>query len=413
MAARPDFKVAGIREIQKSIKYSLKSLLEKKIYEQGASYLFDMQGQEIKRHGADGVAIFLGMQDHTADAVKGLEDFDLGLVDEANALSATSVKKLTPTFRKQGSELWFAWNPDNELDAVDRFFADNDGHEDFTVVDVNISDNPFVSDTAWSEYEREKVRADAAKARISASRAVGEEPAPADLAILDIFTHVWLGGYDSRSQRIVFHNWRLGEVMVPDNAVWFYGVDWGFASDPLAGNRFCLPDYDAAIREKRPPKLYITHEINGVGIRNEDLVDKISELPGVAKWPSYADNARPELIDQCRRNGLPRMRAAKKGKGSVEDGYSFLQSMDIIIHPRCTNTVQEFKTHSYKVIKHTGEILTVPEDKDNHHIDDIRYAVEGLHRKGKLIAIETVKPERRRDYGTDDDYEAETSWKVM
>lgn len=412
MAADPTYKVAGIREIQKSIKYSLKSLLEKKLYEQGASYLFDMQGQEIKRHGDEGVAIFLGMQDHTADAVKGLEDFDLGLVDEANALSATSLKKLTPTFRKQGSEIMFAWNPDDEGDAVDAFFAANTGHPDFVLVEVNITDNPFASDTAWAEYQREKTRADAARERIAAAIAADEEPSDADLATLDVFNHVWLGDYDQRSQRIVFHNWREGEVDVPENTVWFYGIDWGFASDPLAANRFCLPDYDEAITANRAPILYITHEVNGTGIRNEDLVKKLSELPGIADWPSRADNARPELIDQCRRNGLPKIRAAKKGKGSVEDGYSFLQSMQIVVHPRCKETKNEFKKHSYKVVKHTGEILPVVEDKNNHHIDGLRYAAEGLHRRGKLIksAEQPRQPPLRSYFSTNEDGD---SWKTI
>lgn len=404
LAADPKFKVAGIREIQKSIKYSLKSLLEKKIYDQGASYLFDMQGQEIKRIGDEGVAIFLGMQDHTADAVKGLEDFDLGLVDEANALSVTSIKKLTPTFRKQGSEIWFAWNPDSEEDAVDKFFAANEGHPDFTLLEVNIYDNPHVSDTAWSEYQREKERAEAARIRVAEARSARQDPEDADLAILDVFNHVWLGHYDKRSQRIVFHNWREGEVDTPDNIVWFYGVDWGFASDPLAGLRFCFPSDET---------LYVTHETGGVGVRNEDVPGKLEELPGIAKWPARADNARPEMIDYVRRNGLPLLRAARKGKGSVEDGYSFLQSLQIVVHPRCQNVKRELKTHSYKVVKHTGEILPVVEDKDNHWIDSLRYGSEGLHRKGKLIKgeIERQRP-RGYDYGIDEDEGVEDSWRV-
>lgn len=412
MATDPGFKLAGVREVQKSIKYSVKSLLEQKLHKLGASYLFDIQDQVIKRIGYDGVAVFFGMQDHTADSVKGLEDFNAAFVDEANSLSATSLKKLTPTFRKQGSEISFAWNPENEEDPVDRLFADNTGHPDFCLVEVNIDDNPFASQTALAEYYREKERADAARTRVAACRAVKEDPDPKDLATIDDFEHVWRGGYNKRSQRIVFHNWRSGEIDVPDNVIWFYGVDWGFASDPLAANRFCLPDYEEAIRAKRAPLLYITHEARGTGVRNEDLVEKLSELPGIADWPSRADNARPELIDQCRRNGLPKMRACKKGKGSVEDGYSFLQSMNIVIHPRCKETQGEFKRHSYKVVKHTGEILPVPEDKDNHHIDDLRYAVEGLHRKGKMVqgAVGDQNKSARRYFPRNED---DTNWKTQ
>ncbi len=413
MAANPNFKIAGIREIQKSIKYSLKSLLEQKIYEQGASYLFDMQNQEIKRYGGDGVAIFLGMQDHTADAVKGLEDFDLGVVDEANNLSKSSLKKLTPTFRKEGSEVWFAWNPENDEDPVDVFFAENEGHEDFLLLSANITDNPFVSATAMAEYHREEARASDARQRIAQARARGEEPADADLAVVDVFEHVWRGAYDKRSQRLVFHNWREGEVTVPPGVIWFYGADWGFASDPMAGNRFCLPDYEAARKAKRPPILYITHESHGAGVRNDDLAEKLTrDLPGIDKWPSRADSARPDLIDQVRRNGLPKMRGAKKGKGSVEAGYAFLQNVQVVIHPRCVETAREFKVHSYKIVKHTGEILPVPEDKDNHHLDGLRYAAEDLHKRGKMV-LDRVNNRQPRDAYREEDMEEASGWKTQ
>lgn len=412
MAARPDFKVAGIREVQKSIKYSLKSLLEQKIHEQGASYLFDIQDQVIKRNGGDGTAIFLGMQDHTADSVKGLEDFDLGLVDEANGLSQTSLKKLTPTFRKDGSEIHFAWNPENENDPIDEFFASNEGDPDFKLVHVNITDNPYASETAKQEYRREKRKADAARERIAAKKREGFDGDDADLAIVDDFTHVWLGGYNKRSQRLVFHNWRTGVLDVPDNIVWFYGVDWGFASDPLAGVKMCI--LPSANPQETPHTLYYRQAISQVGVRNEDVVDFLKRLEGIENWPSRADNARPELIDFARRNGLSRIRKANKGKGSVEDGTAFLQSFDIVAHPEDAKPViEELKHHSYKVVKHTGEILPVVEDSWNHCLDGSRYALEGQHRKGKLIASVSMeqKHDTGRDYGPED--EDEVNWKTM
>lgn len=402
MAANPDFKVAGIREVQKSIKYSLKSLLEQKIHEQGASYLFDIQDQVIKRRGYDGVAVFLGMQDHTADSVKGLENFDRGLVDEANGLSATSLKKLTPTFRKEGSEIHFAWNPENENDPVDRFFADNADDPDFQLVHVNITDNPFASATALAEFEREKRRADAARERIAEKQRQGFDGDDADLAIVDNFTHVWLGGYNKRSQRLVFHNWRKGIITPPENVVWFYGIDWGFASDPLAGTKSCI--IPSPNPKETPHTLYFRKAISQVGVRNEDVVDFLLGLDGIENWPSRADNARPELIDFARRNGLPKIRAAKKGKGSVEDGTSFLQSFDIVAHPEDAKPIiAELETHSYKVVKHTGEILPVVEDSNNHCLDGTRYALEGQHRKGKLVAAKAPEPEtpRRRYFSSD------------
>jgi phage terminase large subunit len=408
MAASPKFKVAGIREVQKSIKYSLKSLLEQKIHELGAAYLFDMQDQVIKRRGGEGVAVFLGMQDHTADSVKGLEDFDLGLVDEANGLSKTSVKKLTPTFRKAGSEIHFAWNPDNEEDAIDTFFAENEGHPDFLLLHVNIEDNPFASDTAIAEYEREKERAEQARERVADARARKVDPEDKDLAVLDDFNHVWMGGYNKRSQSLVFHNWRKQELDPPDNVVWFYGVDWGFATDPTAAVKCCILPPTAP---KRPHRLYFRKAISQVGVRTEDMPEFLMRIDGIEEWPSRADNARPEMIDYVRRRGLPKMRPAEKGKGSVQDGVAFLQGMDIMLHPTdCAPLERELKVFSYKVVKHTGEILPVVEDANNHCIDSARYAVERAHRKGKLLPTLVPQPKRRDRY---EEPEEVANWKTV
>jgi phage terminase large subunit len=71
------------------------------------------------------------------------------------------------------------------------------------------------------------------------------------------------------------------------------------------------------------------------------------------------------------------MRPAIKAKGSVEDGIAFLRSFKkIIVHERCKHTADEFKLYSYKRDRLTGEILPVLEDKHNHCIDALRYALE-------------------------------------
>lgn len=394
MAARDNFKVACIREIQKSIRFSVKSLMEQKIYEQGAAYLFDIQDAVIKRIGGDGIAIFEGMQDHTADSVKGLESFNRALVDEANALSERSLRLLRPTIRAQGSELHFAWNPEFETDPVDVMFRENDGDPDFICLHANITDNPFVSDTAWDEYKREK--------------ALAEKKAATDPNAWPKFLHTWHGAYNTRSDKIIFHNWRVAELTPPERVIWYGGVDFGFAADPLFGLRCCLIDDRI---------LYIDNEFCEVGVANEAVpVELAKAIPDLKRTQSIADSARPELIDYCRRHGLPKMRGARKGPGSVEDGIGFLQSFDIVLHPRCANLKREFERYSYLIDKRTEAILPEPEDANNHGIDALRYATERLHRKGKLIPIaerekddrlETLPDYRGKSYRSDVD-----EWKV-
>lgn len=137
----------------------------------------------------------------------------------------------------------------------------------------------------------------------------------------------------------------------------------------------------------------------------------LAGLPGLDKWPSAADSARPDTIDYCRRHGIQRLRPAIKGPGSVEDGITFLQSFDIVIHPRCTATLNEFNRYAYKRDPKTEEILPVVEDAWNHNIDALRYGAERAHRKGKLIPGIVREAKRQSDYGLDDDRDTD-SWRA-
>ena len=66
----------SIREVQKSLKDSSKRLIEAKLAQLwlGEADGFKVYEKEIRTPG-DGVIIFIGMQDHTAEAVKSLEGF--------------------------------------------------------------------------------------------------------------------------------------------------------------------------------------------------------------------------------------------------------------------------------------------------------------------------------------------------
>ena len=78
------------------------------------------------------------------------------------------------------------------------------------------------------------------------------------------------------------------------------------------------------------------------------------------------------------KNGFPRINPSVKGKGSVEDGVEFLKSFDIVVHPRCTHTISELKSYSYKTDPLTNQVLPILEDKNNHIMDALRYACEGI-----------------------------------
>ena len=92
------------------------------------------------------------------------------------------------------------------------------------------------------------------------------------------------------------------------------------------------------------------------------------------------------------RHGFSKLVPANKGAGSVEDGIEFLKSYDIVVHPRCRHTADELALYAYKTDKLTGEVLPVLEDKKNHVIDALRYAVELLRGAQPLkVSSEAVR----------------------
>jgi phage terminase large subunit len=340
-----------VREIQKSLKQSVKKLLETKIEELGVGHMFDVQETVIKSRHGSGMIIFQGMQNHTADSIKSLEGYDRAWVEEAQSLSETSLTLLRPTIRKPGSELWFTWNPRHDTDPVDVLLRGEKPPNDATVVQVNYEDNPWFPDVLREEMEYDRGRD------------------------IDKFNHVWMGGYLTNSEARVFRNWRVEEFDAPRGVTFRFGADWGFATDPTVLIRCFI--------EGRT--LYIDYEAYMVNCEILNIPDLFMTVPESEKYPIIADSARPETISHVKKHGFPRIMAAVKGPKSIEDGIEWLKSYEIVVHPRCKHTIDELSLYSYKVDKITDEVLPHLEDKYNHVIDALRYAVEGLRRAGKRV----------------------------
>ncbi len=341
----PDLQSVCIREIQKSLKFSAKKLVEDKIRALKVSHLFDITLTEIRRINGNGVIIFQGMMDHTADSIKSLEGFDRAWCEEAQSLSARSIELLIPTIRKPGSELWFSWNPDQHDDAVEALFNDN---PDAVLVHVNFTDNPWCPDemhklAAWQQrvdYER--------------------------------YSHIWLGGYNTKSDSQIFMGrWRVDDFEPgPDWDGPYHGLDFGFANDPTCAVRCWIGDNT----------LYIDHDPGRVGLDLDDTAQYFRQrIPGIERHAMRADSARPESISYLQRHGLPRIEGVKKWPGSVEDGIEHLKTYDeIVIHSRCKDMQEEARLYSYKIDRRTGDITDKIEDENNHRWDAVRYALGPL-----------------------------------
>lgn len=337
-----------VREIQKSLKYSAKALIEEKIRALGVEHCFDILTTEIRRKGGSGLIIFQGMQDHTADSIKSLEGFGVAWVEEAQRLSGRSLDLLIPTIRAEGSEIWFSWNPDQPTDAVDKFLR-ADPPDKAIVVSVSYQQNPHVTQVTLDDARRTRLT----------------DP--------DKYAHVWMGGYNVRSHLQVFAGkWRIDEFEpLPHWDGPYYGADWGFAQDPTTANEIWI-DGD---------RLFITRESHEVELQLDAIGDRWRrDIPGIEKHVVRADNSRPETISHVSQKGIPLLVAADKWAGSVEDGIEFMRSFsEIVIHERCTYTAEEFRLYQWKT-NQAGDPLPHPIDRHNHHIDDIRYGLQPIIR---------------------------------
>jgi len=168
----PGLRAVCIREVQKTLKSSSKKLIEDKItsLKLGEANGFRIFKEVIQTPG-DGLIMFQGMQDHTADSIKSLEGMDRAWVEEAQTLSETSLKLLRPTIRTPGSELWFSWNPRRKNDPVDMMLRQGNPPTNSIVVNANWSHNP------WFPAVLEQERLDCIKDE-------SEE-----------YDHIWDGGY--------------------------------------------------------------------------------------------------------------------------------------------------------------------------------------------------------------------------
>ena len=154
------------------------------------------------------------------------------------------------------------------------------------------------------------------------------------------------------------------------------GLDWGYGADPFV--------YVAMIYDKGSRRLLIYHEFYRYGAKYDEIAEAIKS-ENKYNHTVIAESAEPRSNDELRARGI-RIRAAKKGNGSVEFGIRWLQNLDeIIIDPvRCPNTRREFCGYSFTSDGHGGFRGEFP-DKDNHSIDAVRYALEDDAGKKSII----------------------------
>ncbi len=161
-----------IREVQKDLTQSAKLLIEDKL---SAFRLGEADGfkvfKDVIQTPKDGIIIFKGMQDYTAESVKSLERFKRAWWEEAQTATAHSLNMLRPTIRDEGSEIWASWNPRFDDDPIDMLLRGPKPPTGSVVVRANWNNNK------WFPKVLEQERLDCLE------------------ATPDQYDHIWDGGY--------------------------------------------------------------------------------------------------------------------------------------------------------------------------------------------------------------------------
>jgi phage terminase large subunit len=366
-------RVAGIREVQRSIKHSVKQLVEDKIEAMGVAGQFDIQRDSLK-HRSGGFMIFQGLQDHTAVTIKSLEGFDRAWVEEAQTISRRSLSILTPTIRKPGSELWFTWNPEFDSDAVDVLLRGPNPPSNSVVVSANYWDNPWFPPDLRADMERDRA------------------------ADPETYEHVWAGGYRALTEGAYFAQ-QLATVRqegricpVPMDAgvavhsAWDIGIDDCTAIwvAQQVGRQVCIIDYyedrgqpaahyarwlkdrgydsgsawlphDAAARDKGTATSYCDH-LEDAGIQRVEI------LPRTKNLLADIDRAR-SFLSRCAFDA-DRCREGLKALGSyrVEWDYDGETPKRKPVHDWTSHGADAFRALSQATLDPTGQ--AVPPRRD-------------------------------------------------
>lgn len=163
----------------------------------------------------------------------------------------------------------------------------------------------------------------------------------------------------------VFTNWKAEDLRdydgTDDKA--YFGLDFGFTNDPTAAVK---------VRWDRDRKrVLVLDEMYGRGWVNSDIAEKLKSFAG--RHPVTCDAAEPKSIAELRTLGIQAV-PCRKGADSVTHGIQWLKGNEIIVDRRCQNMINELTLYQWRKDK-DGNSINQPQDRNNHLIDAMRYAL--------------------------------------
>jgi phage terminase large subunit len=340
-------RVACFREFQNSIVESSHQLLADLIKFYGLNE-FEVTKNSIinKLNGSD--FIFKGLYNND-QTIKSIEGIDIAWVEEAQTVSNTSLEVLTPTVRKDGSQIIYTYNRLLEDDPIHQRLV-IEGRPNTLIINVNYDialKYGWMPEVSRLEMEDDKIK----------------RPA--------LYKHKWLGE-PSNVERKIYKDWLIIDELPHEARLERYGLDFGYTNDPTS--IVAIYKYNNA---------YILDEVcfrNGMS--NKEIVDT---LKVVNQALTIADSAEPKSIDEIRAYGV-NIQPADKGQGSVKQGIGYVQQQKISVTKRSVNVIKEYRNYLWQVDRN-DKIINEPEHQFSHSMDAIRYAFSSMKPRNDDVQV--------------------------
>ena len=298
---------------------------------------------------------------------KSIEGINYVWLEEATEFRKNEIMQLNLRCRasnKNGlNQLYFTFNPVDPIgNAYLKNLSDNanthisrvSGKHDSCVLRVTHTDNPFLS-----EEERNQI----------------EELADQD----DEYNKIYRLGQWATPTNIIYTNWDIVEEMPRRYDDIYWGLDFGYSSNPAALVELAFHgDKDLFLRER----LYRT------GLTNPQLIGKMETIITNPNQDIIADCAEPKSIQEIRNAGFNNIKPCKKGTDSVRFGINTVKSYNLHITADSTNLIKEIRGYKWKVDK-DDEPLPEPLKFLDHALDAIRYAcsfVKGVTKASLIVS---------------------------
>jgi len=332
-------RVACFREFQNSINESSHQLLADLIKEYELND-FEVTKNSIvnTQNGSD--FIFKGLWNNE-QSIKSIEGIDIAWVEEAQTVTRESLEVLTPTVRKEGSQIIYTYNRLLENDPVHVRLV-NEGRPNTLVLNVNydiaIKYN-MIPKVILDEIEDDRLN----------------RPM--------LYRSKWLGEPNGM-ERKVYKDWNIIDEIPHEARLERRGLDFGYTNDPTSVVDVYYYNGGYIFDEKVYQK----------GMSNKNIADTLNMFENTLV---VADSAEPKSIDEIRMYGV-NIAPATKGPGSILQGIQFIQDKRVSVTKRSINLIKEYQSYFWKTDR-DGNVLNEPNGGLDHALDAVRYAMSSLY----------------------------------